>query len=97
MAPGAEKTVAGKQVVLVGRPALRFCNRHQYQAPISSQSGGGGSEGRKGMLFHTPHKGREWREMWALFFHLFLLLSIRATADSGQGSGVGKSRLAGSG
>lgn len=38
------------------------------------------------MLFHTLHKGREEREMWVLFLLLFLLLSIRAAADSGQRS-----------
>lgn len=33
MAPGAEKTVAGKDVVLVGGPALWFCNRQRYRGP----------------------------------------------------------------
>lgn len=58
VAPGAEKTVAGKQVVLVGRLALRFCNRHPYQAPISSQSAGGGSKGGGGKVCYSTCRAK---------------------------------------
>ncbi len=67
VAPGPEKTGAGKHFVLVGRLLLWFCNRHHYQGPWSLCRERG-EEGRKGMLFHTVHKGREQREkeMWVL-------------------------------
>lgn len=59
MAPGAEKTVAEKQVVLVGRPALRFCNRHRYRGPdlLPARRGEGGRRGGRtgGDRYVIPH------------------------------------------
>lgn len=88
VAPGAERTVAGKQVVLVGRLALRFCNRHPYQALISSQSAGGGSGG--GEVCYSTRRakgGNEGRCGRFFSFSFFFFFCPQLTRVKGQTSG----------
>lgn len=56
VAPGAEKTGAGKHVVLVGRLLCAFVIGITIRGPDRRTESGEG--GIKGMLFHTVHKGR---------------------------------------
>lgn len=84
MAPGAEKTVAEKQVVLVGRPALRFCNRHRYRGPdlLPARRGEGGREAGGGDRYVIPHAAqREGTEGEGDVGALFLSLSASLHPD----------------